>query len=166
MLCGTECVATTMRHPHTVIGVFRSSFNAYVALRRLDRAGLPAQNVSLVAGKPELEAELRTLPHAPRAAIAGAAIGVLIGATYVVFGAPGLLGDVLGILLAIAGAVAAGIVGFVVGHGIARRASRWRDFEHVVNEGGAIVSVACVPDVCDRTKDVLKRSGANRIIDV
>jgi len=155
-----------MRHPHTVIGVFRSSFNAYVALRRLDRAGLPAQNVSLVAGKPELEAELRTLPHAPRAAIAGAAIGVLIGATYVVFGAPGLLGDVLGILLAIAGAVAAGIVGFVVGHGIARRASRWRDFEHVVNEGGAIVSVACVPDVCDRTKDVLKRSGANRIIDV
>lgn len=155
-----------MRQPRTVIGIFRSAFNAYVALRRLDRAGLPVEDVSLVAGKPELEAELKTLPHAPRAAIAGAAIGVLVGATYVIFGAPGLLADVLGILLAIAGAVAAGIVGFVLGHSIAHRVSRWRDYEHVVKEGGAIVSVACVPDVCDRAKDVLKRSGAERIVDV
>ena len=158
-------MATITANPQTVVATFRSGFNAYVAVRRLDRAGVPPQHVALVAGEPELEAEARSFQHAPRGAIAGAAIGVLIGAAYVIFGGSGLLADFLGILLGLAIATASGIVGFFIGRTFARRASRWSEYEHLVKKGGAIVSVACAADVCDRAKEILTSSGADRIVD-
>jgi hypothetical protein len=164
-MCRTGSMATIARRPHTVVATFRSGFNAYLALRRLDRAGLPPQDVALVAGEPELEAEAQARPHAPRAAIAGAALGVLIGAAYVIFGGSGLLADILGILLGLAVATATGIVGFFVGRTLARRASRWSQYEHVVKDGGAIVTVACAAETCDRAKEVLKSSGAEMVVD-
>lgn len=158
-------VATIAAAPHTLIATFRSGLTAYVAMRRLDRAGVPPQHVSVVAGEPELEAEAKSLEHAPRGAVAGAAVGLLVGAAYVIFGRSGLLADFLGILLGISVAVAIGIVGFFIGRTLARRASRWSEYEHVVKEGGAIVSVACAADVCDRAKEILQSSGADRIVD-
>ncbi|HET8570002.1 MAG TPA: hypothetical protein VFM93_13565 [Candidatus Limnocylindria bacterium] len=150
---------------HTVIGVFRSGLHAFVALRGLDRAGLSPRDITLIAGEPDLDAEARALPHAPKGAIAGAAMGVVIGAGYVIFGGSGLFADILGVFLGLAVAAAAGIAGFLLGRTIARRVSRWRDYERVVSEGGAIVTVACADQVCDQAKDVLKASGAVRIVD-
>lgn len=155
----------TATHPHAIVGVFRSGLKAYGALRSLDRAGLPPQDVSLIAGEPELEAEARAKPHAPKGAVAGAAIGVVVGAAYVILGGAGLFADALGVMLGLSAAVACGIVGFYVGRIVARRRSRWRAYEDVLRDGGAIIEVTCIPVVCDRAKNVLKNAGADRIVD-
>ncbi len=159
-------MADHAQRPHTLVGVFHSTPEAYATLRRLDGAGLPPQDVGLVSGDGELAAEVGSHSYALAGAAAGVLLGLLLGAVYVVFGGPGMRVNPVGIVIGaafVAGGM--GFIGFVFGRALVRRTSRGSDYEHVVNDGGAIITVACVPEECERARDVLMTSGADEIVD-
>ncbi len=156
----------TVTHPHTVVGVFHSNSDAFGALRRLDDAGLPPRDVGLVSGDPELAAEVGSHSYAVVGAVGGTLLGLLLAAVYVGFSGPDFRVNPVGIVIGtafVAGGM--GFIGFVLGRAIVRRASRWSDFEHVVRDGGAVITVTCVPGECERAKEVLAASGADEIVD-
>ena len=165
LLLRAPAVSTNLR-PHTVVGVFREPDAAYEALHELDREGLPPQHVSLVAGDPELAGEVGSHSHPLAGAIAGFCLGIGLAIAYVVMGGPTFAQNVLGIV--IGGAfVAFGLafIGIVFGRALIVHPSHRREYEHVVHDGGAVVTVECVGDECDHARHVLEGAHANEVID-
>ncbi len=159
-------MTTVATHPHTVVGVFHSTLNAYLAMRRLDTEGLPPKDVGLVSDDAELAGEVGSHSYAILGAVAGVLLGLLLAAVYVGFSGPGFRVNPVGIAIGtafVAGGM--GFIGFVLGRAIVRRASRSSDYEHIVRDGGAIVTVACGPGECELAKEVLAASGADEIVD-
>jgi hypothetical protein len=159
-------MTTVATHAHTVVGIFHSSLHAYLAMRRLDSEGVPPRDVGLVSEDPELAGEVGSHSYAILGALAGVVLGLVLAAVYVGFSGPNFRINPVGIAIGtafVAGGM--GFIGFVFGRALLRRASRWSDYEHVVRDGGAIVTVACVPGECERAKEVLAASGADEIVD-
>jgi len=157
---------STNPRPHTVVGVFHQTDAAYGALHELDSDGLPPQHVSLVAGDPELAGEVGSRSHPLAGAIAGFLLGVVLTVVYVVMGGPTFAQNVVGIVLG--GAfVAFGLafIGIVFGRALIVHPSHWRDYEHAVSDGGAVVTVECVGEECDHARHVLERAAADDIVE-
>jgi hypothetical protein len=146
--------------------VFRSAADAYKAVDRLDGAKVAPDHVSLIAGDAQLAAEVGGRSHAIVGALGGTALGVVL-AVFFIFGPAGAgLVNPLGVFIGsifVAGGL--GFIGFVVGQALVVRASHQNEYERAVEEGGAVVSVSCRLDECDRARAVLRHAGATDIID-
>lgn len=156
----------TAVHPHTVVGVFRRSDAAYAALQQLDGDGLPPDHVALVAGDPELAGEIASRAYRMYGAIGGFVLGVIVTALYVTIGGPSFARDLFAVILG--GAfVSFGLafIGLVVGGALVMHAPHRSEYEAVVKEGGALVTVECSGDECDHAKHILENSSADEVIE-
>ena len=159
-------MSNVAERPHTLVGVFHATPDAYAALRRLDGVGLPPWDVGLVSGDPELASEIASHSYAWLGATAGLLLGLILGAVYVGFGGPGMRVNPVGIVIgAVFVAGGMGFIGFVFGRALVRRTSHASEYEHVVRDGGAIITVACISEECDRAREVLRTAGADEIVD-
>jgi len=156
---------TTAQVP-TLVGVFRSVADAHEAVGRLDDAKVAPDHVSLIAGDARLAADVGGRSFAIAGALGGIALGIALAVVFVIGPAgPGLINPV-GIFIGsvfVAGGL--GFIGFVVGQALVLRTSHQNDYEHAVEEGGAVVAVSCRPDECDRARAVLSHAGAADIVD-
>ncbi len=156
----------TAGRPHTVVGLFRQPEAAFTALRRLDGGGLPPQDVTLVAGDPELAGEIASRTHALAGAIGGFFVGVAVTVLFVVIGGPTFAANTVGIVLG--GAfVAFGLafIGIVFGRALVTHPAHRVEYERTVQDGGALVSVDCVGDACDHARHVLESAAADEIVE-
>ncbi len=159
-------MTATAQQVHTLVGIFRSVDDAHQALRHLDHERIPPQHVSLIANDPELAGDVGGRSFAVWGAVAGAALGLILAAAYVAFGGPTFRVNPVGIVLG-AAFVAGGLafIGLVFGRAFVVRSAHGTDYEHAVEEGGAVVTVACVPEECEQARTVLGRAGADEIVE-
>ena len=153
-------------HPHTVVGVFRRSDAAFAALRELDGDGLPPNHVGLVTGDPELAGEVASHAYRMYGAIGGFVLGLIVTALYVATGGPSFSRDLVAVTLG--GAfVSFGLafIGIVVGGALVVHASHRHEYEEVVKDGGALVTVECAGDECDHAKHILEHASADEVVE-
>jgi hypothetical protein len=156
----------TTAEVHTLVGVFRSAPDAYKAVDRLDHARVAPDHVSLIAGDAQLAADVGGRSLAIASTLGGMALGVLLAVFFIV-GPAGSgwinpVGLIIGSVFVVGGL---GFIGFVVGQALVVRTSHQKDYEHAVEEGGAVVAVSCSLDECDRARAVLRHVGAADIVD-
>lgn len=151
---------------HVIVGVFHEPGAAFAALRRLDREGLPPQHVGLIAGDPELAGEAGGHSFPRAGAAGGFVLGLVVSALYVTVGGPSFHQNVPGVVLG--GAfVSFGLafIGTVLGRALYVHAPDHIEFEHAVQDGGAIVTIECAGDECDHARSVLRSAHADDVVD-
>lgn len=153
-------------HPHTVVGVFRRSEAAFAALRDLDDDGLPPHHVGLVADDPELAGEVASHSFRMYGAVGGFLLGIVVTVLYVAIGGPSFARATVAVVLG--GAfVSFGLafIGIVVGGTLVVHAPHRHEYEGVVKEGGALVTVNCSGEECTHAKHILERSSADEVVE-
>jgi hypothetical protein len=150
---------TTATPLHTVVGIFSTDRRAIEAVHSLDAAGFAASRVQMVGDDPSRAAEVGGKTYAPHGFILGALAGV--GVVFV-FSAMGDLGrDPVGLAIGAVGVVGGlAVIGLVIGRTIGRHAPDAHEFAEAVEHGGAVVSVQCEGEECDRAVRVLDGAGA------
>ncbi len=159
-----------------VLAVFRDRFDADRAASNLDRAGYPADQVSVLMGEGyhgrqfAVEAGNKGAEGAATGGALGGALGAVVagvtatGAVAATGGA-GLLaaGPIVAALTgAGAGAVAGGALGGLVGMGIPEhRAKIYHDV--VAKNGGLLLGVEAEPREVDNVKAILKDAGGESL---
>ncbi len=159
-------MATALPRGHVLVGLFRSASSGHEALHRLDVAGLPPDHVDFVAGDPELAGEVGGRSYAMWGAIGGFVLGLGVIALFVAIGGTQMSVSPVGIVIG-GGGMALGLafIGIVVGRSLVRRARRWREYEHVVENGGAVLAITCSGDECDRAREEMTAADADEIVD-
>ena len=156
----------------TIARLYDSYDDAVSAVRELETAGVPADNISLVAH--DLHDRSHTTERKGNESAPGAEIGA--GAGAVAGGAAGVLAG-LGMLAipgigpvvaagwlvalaagAAAGAAAGGLLGALVGAGIPREHAEV--YAEGVRRGGVVVSVRAPDDLAMRVENILDRHGS------
>jgi hypothetical protein len=103
--------------------------------------------------------------YSPQGALAGAMIGALLVAAYVVFGGETIRANPVAIALggfAIIGGLT--FIGWLAGRARVFKEDEFEDAEDDVAEGDVLVSVVCdTPDGADTTRAILERSGAREV---
>lgn len=156
----------------TVVGVFGRFLLAEDALKELQRAGFPQNEVSIVAAdQPEQSGDPTAEggSDAAAGARAGAAIGGIAG---LVLGVGALAIPGIGPLVAAGpiaaalgslgiGAAAGGLIGALTGMNIPEDDAGY--YAEAVRQGGALVIVKTDEAGADAARDVLTRSGAREV---
>ena len=157
-------------------GLYRSSADAAHAIRLLKDAGVPADDISLIA-RHNLEKEgLVEEPHskAPEGLAIGAAGGGAVGALIAGLAAAGTIatgGAGLGLVVAgplvaaLAGAGAGAAAGSVVGGmiGAAIPETELNAYEQAIKEGSVLIGVKAEGDARMIVKTALEVAGAQKI---
>jgi hypothetical protein len=159
-----------------ITGLYKSSTDAAYAIRLLKDAGVPADNISLIA-RHTLEKEgLVEEPHskAPEGMMLGAAGGGAMGALVAGLTAVGTIasgGAGLGLVVAgpivaaLAGAGAGAAAGSVVGGmiGAAIPEAELNAYEQAIKEGSVLIGVQAEDDTRQVVQTALKVAGAEKI---
>jgi hypothetical protein len=159
-----------------ITGLYKSSDDAAYAIRILKDAGVPADDISLVARR-DLEKEgLVEEPHskAPEGMMLGAAGGGALGALVAGLSAVGTIatgGAGLGLVVAgpivaaLAGAGAGAAAGSVVGGmiGAAIPEAELNAYEQAIKQGSVLIGVQAEGDAQQVVKVALKVTGAQKI---
>ncbi len=157
---------------HTIAALFDNYDDAAAAVRDLEAAGIPHDDISIVAnnGRNKIVTERRGNEAAPGAEI-GAGVGALAGGTAGVLAGLGMLaipgvGPVVaaGWLVALAagavgGAVGGGLLGGLVGSGISKEHAEV--YAEGVRRGGTLVSARVPDEDASRYEAILKRTSVN-----
>jgi hypothetical protein len=154
----------TLTDPETVVGVFGSEVAARRAIAALERAGMPPDRIGIVVDNVRQAREVAG-SYSPQGALAGAMLGALLVAGFVLFGGEVVRANPVAILMggfAIIGGLA--FIGWLAGRARAFKADEYADVEEEVEEGEILVSVACdTPDGVDTTRALLERAGAREV---
>lgn len=159
-LMGAPAVADAQ----TIVGVFDTEVAARAAIAALERAGMPPDRIGIVADNIRQAREVAG-SYSPQGALAGAMLGALLVAGYVVFGGETVRANPVAVGLggfAIIGGLA--FIGWLAGRARVFKANEFEDVEDDVAEGDVLVSVVCdTPDGADTTRAMLERSGAREV---
>jgi hypothetical protein len=145
----------------TVVGVFSSGTAARAATRALETSGFPADRVGIIDDNVRNAREVAG-SFSPQGALAGAMLGALLTAAFIVFGGESIRQNtgsiVLGGLVLV---IAFTAIGWLAGRARVFKKDEYASFENAVEAGEALVSVVCeTADGADQARAILKRSGA------
>jgi hypothetical protein len=145
----------------TVIGAFESGAVARVAVRALDLSGFSADRVGIVDDNVRNAREVAG-SFSPQGALAGAMLGALLAAGFIVFGGDSVRENPTSI--ALGGVVLIGAftaIGWLAGRARVFKKSEYADLETAVEVGQTLVSVVCESEQgADQAGAILERSGA------
>jgi len=145
----------------TVVGAFPNGTAARAATRALEISGFPADRVGIVEDNVRNAREVAG-SFSPQGALAGAMLGALLTAAFIVFGGesvrqnPGSIA-LGGVVLVIAFTA----IGWLAGRARVFKRDEYSSLENAVNAGETLVSVVCeTADGVDQARAILERSGA------
>jgi hypothetical protein len=148
----------------TIVGVFDSEVAARRAISALERAGMPPDRIGIVVDNIRQAREVAG-SYSPQGALAGAMLGALLVAGFVIFGGDAVRSNPVAIGmggLAIIGGFA--FIGWLAGRARVFKADDYAEVEEDVEEGAVLVSVVCdTPDSTDATRALLERAGAREV---
>ena len=154
----------TLTKAVTVIGVFPSGEAAREAARKLERVGYAADRVGIVAGNVRQAREVAG-SYSPQGALAGAMLGALLTAAYIVLGGesvrqnPGSIA-IGGVVLLVAFTA----IGWLAGRARLFKEDEYEEFEDHVEQGEVLLSVVCsTADGAEAAQVVLGRAGATDV---
>jgi hypothetical protein len=145
----------------TVIGAFDGGAAARVAVRALGLSGFPADRVGIVDDNVRNAREVAG-SFSPQGALAGAMLGALLAAAFIVFGGDAVRGNPASIALGgvvLIGAFAA--IGWLAGRARVFKKGEYAELETAVEGGQTLVSVVCESEQgAEQASAILERSGA------
>jgi heat induced stress protein YflT len=148
----------------TLVGVFDSEVAARKAIAALERAGMPPDRIGIVADNVRQAREVAG-SYSPQGALAGAMLGALLVAGFVVFGGETMRSNPVAIAMggfAIVGGLA--FIGWLAGRARVFKEDEYAEVENEVEEGEVLVSVVCdMPEGADTTRALLERAGAREV---
>jgi hypothetical protein len=149
---------------HSVIADFPKREQVARALAELSRAGFRPEDVSVVAGDPELARDLGGRSYDRFGVLAGFLAGILFTVSVVLMGGSQMpvssVGSVIGAIGVIGGLA---FIGLVFGRSIVRRCADASLFASEVERGDTLVAVCCTGDGCRHAADVLRAAGAEDV---
>lgn len=145
----------------TMVGVFSSGEAARKAAHALDVSGFPADRVGIVDGNVRNAREVAG-SFSPQGALAGAMLGALLTAAFIVFGGESVRQNPGSIVLGgIVLLVAFTAIGWLAGRARLFKKDEYAKFENAVDAGRTLVSVVCESEEgADQARAILERSGA------
>jgi hypothetical protein len=151
----------TLTGAETVVGVFSSGTAARAATRALEASGFPADRVGIVDDNVRNAREVAG-SFSPQGALAGAMLGALLTAAFIVFGGESVRQNPGSIVLGgIVLVIAFTAIGWLAGRARVFKKDEYASFENAVDAGQTLVSVVCeTADGADQARAILKRSGA------
>lgn len=151
----------TLTGAETVVGVFSNGAMARAAISALDRAGFPADRVGIVDENVRNAREVAG-SFSPQGALAGAMLGALLTAAFIVFGGESVRQNPGSIVLGgVVLLIAFTAIGWLAGRARVFKKDEYEGFEDAVEAGETLVSVVCeTADGVDQARAMLKRSGA------
>jgi len=154
----------TLTDAVTVIGVFPNGDAAREAARKLERVGYAADRIGIVAGNVRQAREVAGA-YSPQGALAGAMLGALLTAAYIVLGGesvrqnPGSIA-IGGVVLLVAFTA----IGWLAGRARLFKKDEYEEMEDRVDHGEVLLSVVCsTADGADQAQVILKKAGAAEI---
>ena len=148
----------------TLVAAFTTADAARDAVRRLERAGMPPDRIGTVMANVRQAREVAG-SYSPQGALAGAMLGAILVASYVVFGGDAMRQNPAAVAMggfAIIGGLA--FIGWLGGRARVLKEDEYADAEDDVAAGETLVSVVCdTPDGADATRALLERAGAAEI---
>jgi hypothetical protein len=147
----------------SVVGAFPDHESAGAAVRRLERAGIPPDQVGVVVGNVR-QAREAAGSFSSAGAVVGAILGALVAVAFVLLGGETMRQNVVAIFLgAPALIVAFAAIGALAGRARVFRRSEYAHFERDVEKGEILVSVSGEPSDLARARALLKDAGAIEI---
>jgi hypothetical protein len=148
----------------TIVGVFDREADARKAVQSLERAGMPPDRIGFVTGNVRQAREVAG-SYSPQGALAGAMIGALLAAAYVVFGGEQIRQNPVAIALG-AFAIIGGLtfIGWLAGRARVFKKEEYEHFEDEAAEGEILVSVVCeTEDGATATQGIFRRAAAREV---
>jgi hypothetical protein len=146
-----------------VVGEFADDRSARSAVRFLEHAGIPADDISVISEDVRRAREISG-SRSPQGAVIGAIIGLVIFATFVATGGPVMWSNPVALVLGLTGFAGAGIaIGALAGRGRIFVADRGERYENAVEAGETLVSVHVSETEHDRARRLLREAGAVRL---
>jgi hypothetical protein len=155
--------ARPLRDSETIVGVFESEVAARNAIKMLERAGMPADRIGIVDRNVRQAREVAG-SYSPQGALAGAMLGALLVAFFLVFGGDSVRNPVAVAFggVAIIGGLA--FIGWLAGRAKVFKEREYEHLEEHAAEGEVLVSVVCdTAEGADVTRALLERAGAREI---
>lgn len=150
-------------HRRNVVGEFADDRSARSAVRFLEHAGIPADDVSVISDDMRRAREVSG-SRSPQGAVVGAFIGLAILATFVATGGPVMWSNPVALVLGLVGFVGAGVaIGALAGRGRIFVADRGERYEAAVEAGEILVAVHVSDAEHDRARRLLREAGAVRL---
>lgn len=151
---------------HAVVADFPSREDAAKALSELERSGFRPEEVSIVAGDPELARDLGGRSYVRLGVVTGIVVGLLFTVSFLLMGGSAMATNPVGLAIGAAGVIGGlGFIGLVFGRSIVRRCPDAPLFASEVERGDALVAVTCEHDRCSRAREVLSGVGAADVRD-
>jgi hypothetical protein len=152
-----------MAHRRNVVGEFADDHSARSAVRFLEHAGIPADDVSVISDDVRRAREVSG-SRSPQGAVIGAIVGLVVLATFVVTGGPVMWSNPVALVLGAAGFVGAGVaIGALAGRGRIFVAERGERYENAIEAGETLVSVHVSDAERERARRLLREAGAVRL---
>ena len=150
-------------HRRNVVGEFTDGRSARSAVRFLEHAGIPADDISVISEDVRRAREVSG-SRSPQGAAIGAVIGLLIFATFVATGGPVMWSNPVALVLGLVGFVGAGVaIGALAGRGRIFVADHGERYETAVEAGETLVAVHVSDAEHDRARRMLREAGAVRL---
>lgn len=149
---------------HSVIADFPRRDRVANALGELARAGFRPEDVTIVAGDPELARDLGGRSFDRYGVLAGFLAGILFTVSLVLMGGSAMPVNSVGFVIGAIGVIGGlGFIGLVFGRTIVRRSADAALFAREVERGDTLVAVCCTGDRCRHAADVLRTAGAEDV---
>lgn len=151
-------------HRRNVVGEFADPHAARSAVRFLEHAGIPADDIAVNSDDVRRAREVSGSRSFQGAAI-GAVLGLVVLLTFVVTGGPVMWSNPVALVLGLAGFVGAGLaIGALAGRGRIFVADHGEQrYENAVEAGETLVSVHVSDAERDRARRLLREAGAVRL---
>jgi hypothetical protein len=151
----------TLTSAVTMVGVFRRADDARTAAHALDLSGFAADRVGIVDENVRNAREVAG-SLSPQGALAGAMLGALLTAAFIVFGGESVRDNPVSIALGgVVLIVAFTGIGWLAGRARLFKKDEYADFEEAVEAGETLVSVVCESEEgADQARAILERAGA------
>jgi hypothetical protein len=150
-------------HRRNVVGEFTDERSARSAVRFLEHAGIPADDISVISEDVRRAREVSG-SRSPQGAAIGALVGLVVFATFVATGGPVMWSNPVALVLGIVGFVGAGVaIGALAGRGRIFTADRGERYENAVEAGETLVSVHVSDAEHERARRLLREAGAVRL---
>jgi hypothetical protein len=147
----------------SIVATFADRERAIAATHALDEAGIRPDHVGVVAENVR-QAREAAGSFSAQGAIAGAVLGLLVAAAFIVLGGETVQQNIVAVALGAPALVLAfGAIGALAGRAKLWQSRDYERYERVVGMGDALVTVSGEPAELARARGILERSGATAI---